>query len=95
MRSCIFDTRIVDADAQSYRNMAPKAVLRQHEREKIWKYKKAFLERRRVFTPLCYTADGMVGREARNAERHLGYHLVPKWQRQPSQMILFVHRACP
>jgi hypothetical protein len=67
MRSCIFDTRIVDADARSYRNKAPKAVLRQHEREKTWKYKKACLERCRDFTPLCYTADGMAGREARNA----------------------------
>eukprot|EP00984_Skeletonema_dohrnii_P026566 scaffold15910_cov139-Skeletonema_dohrnii-CCMP3373.AAC.2 len=67
MRSCIFDTRIVDADARSYRNKAPKAVLRQHEREKTWKYKKACLEPRRYFTPLCNTADGMAGREARNA----------------------------
>jgi len=67
MRSCIFDTRIVDADARSYRNKAPKAVLRQHEMEKTRKYKKACLERRRDFTPLCYTADGMAGREARNA----------------------------
>eukprot|EP00985_Skeletonema_marinoi_P032858 scaffold39799_cov248-Skeletonema_marinoi.AAC.1 len=32
----------------------------------------------------------MVGREAKNAERHLGYHLASKWQHQPSQMLLFV-----
>ena len=33
-RPCVFDTRIVDADAHSYRNKAPSSVLRQHERER-------------------------------------------------------------
>ena len=89
-RPCVFDTRITDADARSYRNKAPSAVLRQHEKEKIRKYKKACLERRRDFTPLCYTADGMAGREARNAERRLGMLLSEKWQRQHSQMVFFV-----
>ena len=89
-RPCVFDTRIVDADAHSYRNKAPSSVLRQHEREKNRKYKKACLNRRRDFTPICYTADGMAGREARNAERRLGYKLAEEWTRQPSHMIFYV-----
>ena len=47
----------------------------------------SYLERRRDFTPLCYTADGMAGRDARNAERRLGHKLAEEWSRQPSQMI--------
>ena len=89
-RQCIFDVRVTDADAKSHRHKAPSAVLRQHEREKIRKYKKACLERRRDFTPLCYTADGMAGREARNAERRLGSHLAEKWERPNSQIVFYV-----
>ena len=89
-RQTVFDTRITDADCRSYRNKAPSAVLRQQEREKIRKYKEACLERRRDFTPLCFTADGMPGREALNAMRQLGKHLAEKWERQQSQMIFYV-----
>ena len=89
-RRTVFDTRITDADCRSYRNKAPSAVLRQQEREKIRKYKEACLERRRDFTPLCFTADGMPGREALNAMRQLGTHLAEKWERQRSQMVFYV-----
>jgi len=89
-RRTVFDTRITDADCRSYRNKAPLAVLRQQEREKIRKYKDACLERRRDFTPLCFTADGMPGREALNAMRQLGTHLAEKWELQRSQMVFYV-----
>ena len=56
----------------------------------IRKYKEACLERRRDFTPLCFTADGMPGREALNAMRQLGTHLAEKWERQRSQMVFYV-----
>ena len=92
-RRTVFDTRITDADCRSYRNKAPLTVLRQQEREKIRKYKDACLERRRDFTPLCFTADGMPGREALNAMRQLGTHLAEKWelQLQRSQMVFYVY----
>ena len=77
-RITVFDTRITDADCRSSRNKAPSAVLMQQEREKIRKHKQACLERRRDFTPLCSTADGMPGREALNAMRQLGKHLADK-----------------
>ena len=89
-RQTVFDTRITDADCRSYRNKAPLAVLRQQEREKIRKYKDTCLERRRDFTPLCFTADGMPGREALNAMRQLGTHLAEKWELQRSQMVFYV-----
>ena len=89
-RRTVFDARITDADCRSYRNKAPLAVLRQQEREKIRKYKDTCLERRRDFTPLCFTADGMPGREALNAMRQLGTHLAEKWELQRSQMVFYV-----
>jgi len=45
---------------------------------------------RKDFTPLVYSVDGITGREAKNAEKHLAYHLSEKWHKQFPQMVYYV-----
>jgi hypothetical protein len=39
---------------------------------------------------MVYSVDGIVGREARNAEKRLATHLASKWNRGYSQMVYYV-----
>ncbi len=45
---------------------------------------------RKDFTPLVYSADGVAGREARNAEKRLATHLAAKWGPNYSEMVFYV-----
>eukprot|EP00804_Cyclotella_cryptica_P011192 CCRYP_007724-RC/>CCRYP_007724-RC protein AED:0.39 eAED:0.37 QI:0/-1/0/1/-1/0/1/0/143 len=58
--------------------------------EKRDKYEEACLERRKDFTPLCYSVDGMPCEAARSAERRLASLLAVKWDRQYSEMVNFI-----
>ena len=89
-RTCIFDMRITDTDAKSYRKKDFGKVLLQHEKEKKDKYLQTCLELRKDFTPMVYSVDGIAGREARNAEKRLATHLASKWNRGYSQMVYYV-----
>jgi len=89
-RKTIFDYRITDTDCRSYQNMAPEKVLEKMEGEKKGKYLEACLERRRDFTPMVYTVDGMPGKEARAAEKKMASHLAAKWTRDYSEMCGYV-----
>ena len=51
-------------DTQSYIHRSPSDVLVSAEREKREKYGAASGDRRAIFTPLCVSVDGMMGREA-------------------------------
>jgi hypothetical protein len=77
-RTCIFNMRITDTDAKSYRKKEPTKVLEQHEKEKKDKYLQNCLEMRKDFTPMVYSVDGIVGREARNAKKRLATQLAGK-----------------
>jgi hypothetical protein len=75
--------RITDTDAKSYWKKEPMKVLEQHEKEKKDKYLQNCLEMRKDFTPMVvYYVDGIVGREARNAEKRLATQLAGKWNRE-------------
>lgn len=89
-RTCIFDFRITNTDARSYRNKTPEKVLEAQEKEKKRKYRDACHERRKDFTPMVYSVDGMPGREAKFAEKRLAALLAAKWQRPYSQMAHYV-----
>jgi hypothetical protein len=41
------------------------------------------------FTPLVYSVDGIVGREAKNVEKHLAYTLSKKWHKPHSQILVY------
>ena len=86
----LFDIRVVDTDAKSYGNSAPFDVLTRAEKEKKAKYTLACEERRAVFTPLCISVDGMLGRETDHFLRRLGERLSVKWERSYSQVMEWV-----
>ena len=45
---------------------------------------------RKDFTPLVYSVNGIAGREAKNAEKRLAYHLSKKWHKPLPQMVYYV-----
>jgi len=89
-RPTIFDMRITDTEARSYRNKDYDKVLADHEKEKKRKYLQVCLEQRKNFTPMVYSVDGIAGREARHAEKHLATMLAEKWKRPYPQMVCYV-----
>jgi hypothetical protein len=94
-RMCIFDVRITDTECRTSRNMKPEKVLAKCEHLKKQKHLVPCLERRRDFTPLVYSVDGMAGRETKMAERRLASQLAWKWKREYSEMVGYVRtRMC-
>ena len=67
--STIFDVRIADTDAPTYRNRNPAKVLAAHAKEKD-KYLDS-LARRRHFTPLMFSIHGLRGVKATAAGNRL------------------------
>ena len=88
--TAIFDVRVTDTDAPSNRNTAPAKVLQRHEAEKKDKYGALCIARRRTFTPLVFSVDGMQGVEATAASRWLASSLASKWRRSYSEECVFV-----
>ena len=86
----IFDAMISDLEGRSHRQIEPEKVLAKMEKSKKAKHLAACLERRRTFTPICYTVDGMAGKETRAAEKQLARLLADKWSREYSQMVGYV-----
>ena len=86
----IVDVRVTDPSAKSYRKKDPRKVLETQEKEKKDKYLRKCLERRKHFTPLVFSVDGMAGREAKKAMKHLASMLAEKWERPHGQVAHFV-----
>ena len=86
----IFDVRIVDTDAPTYRSRDPAKVLASHEKQKKGKYLGACLKRRRHFTPLVFLVNGLMGAGATAACKRLASLLSSKWGRTYSEVCGFV-----
>jgi hypothetical protein len=86
----VFDVRITDTDAPSNRGLDPIKILARHEKEKKAKYGQLCHERRRHFTPLVFSVDGLQGKEATAAMRRLSAKLATKWGRTYSEVCGFV-----
>jgi hypothetical protein len=86
----IFDMRITQTDAPSYRGGDPLLILKRAEATKKKKYLTACLDERKHFTPLVYSVDGVAGPETRGAEKRLAFHLAKKWNREYSEMCGYV-----
>ena len=84
--TAVFDVRITDTEAPSYRRMDPAKVLARHEKEKKDKYLDACLARRRQFTPLVFSVDGLRGKETNAAIKRVSALLAKKWNRQYSDV---------
>ena len=91
--TAIFDVRITDTDARTYNGADPAVVPARHEKWKKAKYLQACLDRRRQFTPLVFSVDGMRGKEADAACKRLAALLAQKWKRTYSEVCGFV-RSC-
>ena len=70
--------------------MMPEKALAKAEKEKKDLYLQACLERRRNFTPMVYSADGIPGAEALAAQKRLAALLSYKLNREYSEMCGFV-----
>ena len=88
--TCICNVRITDTYAPLNHGRDPKAVLTTHERAKKVKYLEACYERRRHFTPLVYSVDGLAGEEAQAASKRTASLLSRKWKRAYSEMCGYV-----
>ena len=88
-RVTIFDVRISDTDAPSYRNKTSAKVLEAAEKEKSTKYEAACAERQRDFVPLVYLVDGLPGQRTKTAERRLATMLAAKWERPYLDVVIF------
>jgi hypothetical protein len=89
--TAVFDVRVTDTDQPSYKGLDPAKVLAQHERQKKAKYNELCLARRRTFTPLVFSVDGMRGTEASAACKRLSSLLSAKWARHYSEVCGYVH----
>jgi IS1 family transposase len=89
-QSTIFDIRITDIDCASWRDRDPHKVLAQHEKEKKKTYSAACTDRRRHFTPLVFSCDGMIAAEASAAIKRVASLLSQKWHRSYSETCAYV-----
>ena len=88
--TAIFDIRVTDTDAASYRNKDPAKVLEAQEIEKKKKYGEACRQSHKHFTPLVFSVDGLEGGEAMAARKRLASRLAARWNRRYSQVCAFV-----
>jgi hypothetical protein len=88
--TAIFDIRITDTNAPTYRGQDPHKVLAKQEKEKKAKYVGPCLAGRRTFTPLVFSVDGLRGTEANAASKQLASRLSAKWKRAYSDVCGFV-----
>ena len=91
----IFDVRVTDTNAPSQHNVDPANILNKHERAKKAKYNDLCLARRRTFTPLVFSVDGLLGVEASAAMKRLATLLTGKWHQPYSQVTGYVRSRLP
>jgi hypothetical protein len=89
-QTAIFDVRITDTDQPTNRKIDPSKVLLRHEKEKKSKYGALCIAKRRSFTPLVFSVDGLLGKEATAASKCLAATLAAKWKRSYSEICGFV-----
>ena len=88
--TCIFDIRVTDTDAPTYRHQEPLKVLDKQESQKKSKYLEACIERRRHFTPLVFSVDGLQGTETSAAIKRLASRFSDKFHTSYSQSCGYV-----
>ena len=86
----LFDIRVVDTDAPSYRSRTPQDILRSAELDKKRKYLQACQDRRASFTPICVSVDGLLGKEADFFIHRLCDFLCAKWDRPFSLVMTWI-----
>ena len=87
---CVLDIRITDTDAPSYKHISSAKVLERAAKAKKAKYLQPCLDRRRNFTPLVYSVDGMACNEAMAFEKQIACLLAEKWDQLYSDMLDYI-----
>jgi hypothetical protein len=90
LRTAIFDIRVTDTDAKSYRGQSAHKIIARQEKAKKDKYVDVCVERHRQFTPLVYGVYGLLGSEARAASKRLACLLSKKWKHAYSDVCGYV-----
>ena len=88
--SAIFDMQVFNLYAGSYLQQTSGKALATAEKEKMYKYLQTCMERRRSFTPMVYSRDGIPGTEATMAHRHLASLLGNKLKQEYLEIYSFV-----
>ena len=86
----LFDIRIIDTDARSYCTRPPITILSNAEMEKKKKYQQPCHDRRALFTPLCISVDGMMGKETTIFLKRIAERLSMKWEYSYSSVMCWV-----
>ena len=84
-RVAVFDTRILNKNAPSYKNLSLDAAFNIHRNEKKNKYSAQVEQRRGCFTPIIATCEGILDREAKAYIKRLAFHLSKRWGKSYSQ----------
>ena len=75
-QNAFFDVRVTNADSKSQRNSKLETVLRKHEEEKKTQYNKRVMEiEHGSFTPLVFTASGVMSHECTKFHKALAEKL--------------------
>jgi hypothetical protein len=91
--TAVFDVRITDTDVPLHRGQEPFNVPKRHKTEKEKKRLEACVARRRHFTPLVFSVDGLQGPEAKAASKCPASKLSKKWGSSYSEVVGHV-RSC-
>ena len=86
----LFDTRIFNANAPSYKTLTLEAAFSMHRNEKKRRYCAAAELRRASFTPIIATCEGIFDREAEAYVKRLAFHLSKRWEKSLSQTLFWI-----
>ena len=90
-QTAVFNVRVTDTDAKSYSNCSDK-ILERHARDKKTDYNEACPKKRRDFTPLIYSINGMTSKGTRTVDKKMTYLVAKKWHRPHPKMVCYVKR---
>ena len=87
---CVLDIRITDTDGHSYLILTSKNVLERAAKAKKDKYLQHCLDRRRSFTLLIYSVDGMACKLVKAFEKRITCLHTEKWDCPYSELVGYV-----
>jgi hypothetical protein len=89
-RMAVFDTRIFNANASSYKSISLEAAFNLHRNQKKQLYSAHVENLRGSFTPVIATCEGILDREADAYVRRLALHISKRWDKGFSQTMFWV-----
>ena len=89
-RVAVFDTRIFNANAPSYKTLSLDEIFDIHRNQKKQIYASEVEHRRGSFTPVLATCEGILDREVEAYAKRLAQHLSRWWEKNYSQTVFWV-----